>query len=68
MVNGGNFPMNPNRKPDHASWGHFEEGSESGQWGDIENSKLEFEIICWITAISKQKLYFDLTLFSVENS
>ena len=44
MMNGGNFLMNPNKKPDHASWGHFEEGSESGQWGDIDNSPTKHEI------------------------
>jgi hypothetical protein len=44
MMNGGNFLMNPNKKPDHASWGHFEEGPESGQWGDIDNSPTKHEI------------------------
>ena len=44
----GEFPDEPKnkkiKKPDHASWGHFEEGPESGQWGDIDNSTTKHEI------------------------
>lgn len=40
----GEFPYEPKKEADHASWGNFEEGPESGQWGDFDNSSTKPEI------------------------
>jgi len=40
----GEFPDESKQETDQASWGNFEEGPESGQWGDFDNSSIKPEI------------------------
>jgi hypothetical protein len=40
----GEFPDEPKQEPDHATWGNFEEGPESAQTGDFDNSSTKPEI------------------------